>query len=488
MNRAGSNASLRVDTLFGLSASHQNYPAGRFKAFASLAEMICDFSTGVVCIYFSYFLYLSLHIGRQVRYPTHALTTVAIAAGIIIVILMGKSRAYGGGGSLLRIGETTRAIRIPLHALLMLFPVVYFLGVGISRYAFLFALVVVPSVMVIQKQLFSSAVRAMHARGHGISHVAIYGAGYTGKRVLSALFQSMGLGMKPIAIIDDDQSLSDTRVFELGYRREHSVTVRSGPVTSEMLTKLGCKMLIIAIPSLSSDRFSAVYEAANSAGVKVAFLSNRTTIREGWMESIDLDGMPLSLVSEPVTPLRYAITKKLFDISLSLALLVVLCPFFVAISLLIKVDSSGPALFIQKRVGKDGALFDIYKFRSMRIDVPRYGLSPQDSLDTRITRVGRLLRRSSVDELPQLLNVLKGDMSLVGPRPEMPFVVDTYEDWQRQRLKVTPGITGLWQISADRAFLIHENIHYDLYYIRHRSFLMDLAILAHTALVAMRGR
>jgi lipopolysaccharide/colanic/teichoic acid biosynthesis glycosyltransferase len=101
--------------------------------------------------------------------------------------------------------------------------------------------------------------------------------------------------------------------------------------------------------------------------------------------------------------------------------------------------------------------------------------------------VGRFIRRTSMDELPQLFNVLRGDMSLVGPRPEQPFIVEGYGVRERQRLCVLPGITGLWQLSADRAFLIHENLQYDLYYIRHRGFFLDLSILAHTALFAMRG-
>jgi len=107
--------------------------------------------------------------------------------------------------------------------------------------------------------------------------------------------------------------------------------------------------------------------------------------------------------------------------------------------------------------------------------------------DRRITGIGKLLRKTSLDELPQLLNVVRGEMSLVGPRPEMPFLVEQYGPVQRQRLKVTPGITGLWQLSADRAFLIHESPEYDLYYMRNRGFFLDVAILLHTALFVARG-
>jgi lipopolysaccharide/colanic/teichoic acid biosynthesis glycosyltransferase len=123
----------------------------------------------------------------------------------------------------------------------------------------------------------------------------------------------------------------------------------------------------------------------------------------------------------------------------------------------------------------------------MFTSAPTYDVSPTQSSDPRITKLGRFLRRTSLDELPQLINVFLGNMSLVGPRPEMPFIVERYNVEQRRRLELLPGITGLWQLSADRAFPIHENIEYDLYYIRNRNIFMDVAILVHTALFAARG-
>jgi len=132
-------------------------------------------------------------------------------------------------------------------------------------------------------------------------------------------------------------------------------------------------------------------------------------------------------------------------------------------------------------------LFEMYKFRSMYVHASGSDYSPKTPDDPRITRLGRFLRRTSLDELPQVLNVLEGRMSLVGPRPEMSFIVEQYGEKQRQRLEVKPGLTGLWQLSGDRAFLIHENIEYDLYYIQHRNLFMDLAILLHTSIFAMRG-
>jgi lipopolysaccharide/colanic/teichoic acid biosynthesis glycosyltransferase len=171
----------------------------------------------------------------------------------------------------------------------------------------------------------------------------------------------------------------------------------------------------------------------------------------------------------------------------ALILLVCTLPICAVLSILIRLDSKGSVIFHQTRVGRGGKLFELYKFRSMHVDVPKFGLHPADIHDPRITRVGRWLRRTSLDELPQLFNVLKGDMSLVGPRPEMPFIVELYNARHRQRLTVMPGLTGIWQLSADRAFLIHENIQYDLYYIRHRNLFMDLAILLHTVMFAAKG-
>ncbi|MBV9340924.1 MAG: sugar transferase, partial [Acidobacteria bacterium] len=179
--------------------------------------------------------------------------------------------------------------------------------------------------------------------------------------------------------------------------------------------------------------------------------------------------------------------KRACDFAGSLILIFLSGPIFVLVALLIKLDSQGSVFFRHTRVGRHGKPFTMYKFRTMRSEASAYDYSPRGSDDPRITPLGKFLRKSSLDELPQLFNVMEGKMSLVGPRPEMPFIVEQYLERHRQRLEVKPGLTGLWQLSGDRAFLIHENIEYDLYYIQHRNFFMDLAILLHTSIFAMHG-
>lgn len=187
----------------------------------------------------------------------------------------------------------------------------------------------------------------------------------------------------------------------------------------------------------------------------------------------------------------------MFDIVVSMVALVVLCVPLVLVALAIRLDSPGPALFRQIRIGRGGRPFPMWKFRSMVHGAAgmRAGLSSANEADgplfkiasdPRITRVGRFLRAMSVDELPQLVNVLRGEMSLVGPRPALPEEVATYDARARARLAITPGITGPWQVSGRHTSGFEQYLACDLGYIAHRSFLGDLALLARTVPAIVR--
>jgi lipopolysaccharide/colanic/teichoic acid biosynthesis glycosyltransferase len=187
----------------------------------------------------------------------------------------------------------------------------------------------------------------------------------------------------------------------------------------------------------------------------------------------------------------YPRLKRSLDIALALLGLLALSPILLLIALGIMVDSPGPILFRQQRIGQLGRPFGMFKFRTMRAERRVRNAGPPNGSpdrrrrhksagDPRITRVGRLLRRTCLDELPQLLNVLRGEMSLVGPRPELPSIVASYEPWQHVRHLVAPGITGWWQINRVQDLLMHEATELDIYYVQHCSVLLDLRILART--------
>ena len=199
-------------------------------------------------------------------------------------------------------------------------------------------------------------------------------------------------------------------------------------------------------------------------------------------------------------PFGYAVTKRAFDLIVGAGVLLLLVPVIPMVALMIRADSQGPVFYRQDRVGKGGRLFKFYKFRSMRVDSDRLraDLESRNELtgpvfkmknDPRVTTVGQFLRRSSLDEIPQIFNVLKGDMSIVGPRPALPGEVARYEAWHRRRLDVKPGITCLWQVAGRGQVGFDEWMRLDVEYMSRRSLRTDVAIFLKTipAVIARRG-
>ena len=190
--------------------------------------------------------------------------------------------------------------------------------------------------------------------------------------------------------------------------------------------------------------------------------------------------------------------KRSLDVLIAAALVVSLCWLFALVAACVKLESCGPVFFRQVRIGRDGEAFRMWKFRTMRRERRRRDIGPPPGTherrhhhkargDPRVTCVGRVLRRTCLDELPQLWNVLVGDMSLVGPRPELPEIVALYEPWQHARHLVTPGITGWWQVNRDPHRLMHEATELDLHYVRNQSLRLDLWILIRTLGAIVRG-
>jgi exopolysaccharide biosynthesis polyprenyl glycosylphosphotransferase len=211
-----------------------------------------------------------------------------------------------------------------------------------------------------------------------------------------------------------------------------------------------------------------------------------------------VDGLPMMHIEHPRLIGGRRLVKSMFDLSVAALLLVLLSPVFLAIALIIKLDTGGPVFFRQVRVGRGGEMFRMYKFRTMHVDAEQRVAAMRQSNefagvlfkmrdDPRTTRSGRLLRRHSLDELPQLINVLMGEMSLVGPRPPLPSEVEQYPQDMRRRLVVRPGMTGLWQVSGRSDLSWEDSIRLDLRYVENWSLTVDLVILMRTALVVMRG-
>jgi exopolysaccharide biosynthesis polyprenyl glycosylphosphotransferase len=321
----------------------------------------------------------------------------------------------------------------------------------------------------------------LRAAGWRDKRILIYGAGDSGRILSAKLKRSPKTGLEVAGFLDDDPALH-------GRTLDGCEVLGSGAEMGQILKRTGATEIVIALPRAPRNTIARIVETCVRHGAEYRLVPSLFDIALTQVDFTELGGIPLLGVHTPrISPLS-AVAKRLVDISLATLAMIALAPIAAVVAISIRLTEGGPVFFVQKRVGRGGRVFRMHKFRTMRPNSPTYAPTPQDESDPRVTPVGRWLRRTSLDEIPQLWNVLKGDMSLVGPRPEMPFIVSRYNEAHRQRLNVKPGLTGLWQISPDRALAIHENMDYDLYYIRNQSQLLDLAIMAKTVTAVLRGQ
>jgi len=229
------------------------------------------------------------------------------------------------------------------------------------------------------------------------------------------------------------------------------------------------------------------------AGLKVKIVPDLYEIFSGQARTLHIHGAQLIDVQPQLMEPWEEFLKRAIDIVVSLTVLLAGLPIWILTALAIKANSRGPVFYSQKRVGRSGQIFNIYKFRSMYVDDNRKP-SWTTVNDPRVTAIGRFIRKTHIDEFPQLWNVLRGEMSLVGPRPEQPFYVEKFSDsvpFYRRRLKVRPGVTGWWQVKytsySESVQEIEDRLRYDFYYIENMSVRLDIEILVRTIVVMLRG-
>lgn len=466
---------LYADVLAANHAAKRSASRSSFLRSVALAEAVAD--TLIIAGGFALASIAGTHLFGQPASPLRPIASSAVGFTLLLVFLLHRDGTHDRSSGLLRIRETERTLRHTWQAMFLFAVMAPLLGIHLSLAAMLLSAGIVPAMLIGKGQIVFSILR----RYVPADRAVIYGAGDSARAILSTLRNSPRTGLLPVAVIDDQARQTNDAIPGMDYRRSDPVPVLAGPVTPALLESAKCKVVVIAGSDLCRDRIERAMRAARDAGLATALVYAAPADQH----CIHLDGLVMHTADGDAS-LIGPMAKRALDLLGSALLLIGLVPVLLFLAALIRLDSPGSALFTQERVGRHGRLFRMYKFRSMHTSSPRYAPSPVSSDDPRITRIGRLLRRMSLDELPQLINVLLGEMSLVGPRPEMPFIVDQYGPAERQRLRVLPGITGLWQLSADRVLPIHTNLEYDLYYIRNRTFLMDVAILIHTLIFAPR--
>jgi exopolysaccharide biosynthesis polyprenyl glycosylphosphotransferase len=300
-------------------------------------------------------------------------------------------------------------------------------------------------------------------------------------------------GQEPVGVLElpgdsaPAASLGVTRIGHLGDR----------PL-DEVLDMVRADRVLVSSADTDDERLAEVLRRCRRRSVKVSVVP---TMFDGLGPSVELDhiaGLPLLAVNPPVLTRSSRVAKRAIDVAASAAGLLVLLPVLAIIAVAIKLDSRGPVLFVQQRIGRGGRSFPLFKFRTMvadaeaqRRELLRHSkddgwLHLED--DPRITRVGRLLRHTSLDELPQLLNVVRGEMSLVGPRPLIVEEDERIDGWRRARLDLTPGITGMWQVLGRTAISFDDMVKLDYLYVTNWSLANDLRLLLRTLPVVLTRR
>ncbi|MCB9136461.1 MAG: sugar transferase [Anaerolineales bacterium] len=322
-----------------------------------------------------------------------------------------------------------------------------------------------------------------------VRRVLIVGAGPVGLELEVQINLRGYLGLDVVGFLDDD---------EVKLTQSPKIL---GPISHarRVAAQQNVDDVVIALPTRAYKRVNQLVSELHKLPIKVWLIPDYFHLSLNKAQVEEFAGLPMFDLRAPALNDYQRMVKRGFDLVTTFLLLIPILPVMTLIALAIRLDSPGPILFNQERVGENGKLFWMHKFRSMvdGADKRLHEVTRRTETgeivhkfanDPRVTRVGRFLRRTSLDELPQIFNVLKGEMSLVGPRPELPLLVEQYEPWQHKRFSVPQGMTGWWQVNGRSDKPMHLNTEDDLFYIHNYSLLLDLQIILKTIWVVLRGK
>lgn len=334
--------------------------------------------------------------------------------------------------------------------------------------------------------------RYLRAKGYNIKKVLIISAGQLGQQVATVLQERPWTGFSIVGFLDDDPHLHGKKILSipvLGTLEKTRAVISTLDVDDEV---------IIALPYHKQNCVPDIIHSIEDIPVNVRITPDLCSVDYIRPNVEDLWGIPLIGIRHSGITTPYAAVKRVLDFIGAIFFLILFSPLLLLVPILIKLDSKGPVLFVQERVGENGKKFKIYKFRTMivgsedmldqlvdldNLEEPVFKLKN----DPRVTRIGHLLRRTSIDEIPQFYNVLKGEMSLVGPRPEEALIVQRYNSWHRKRLMAKPGLTGPAQITGRADLPLKERVQLEIDYINDYSFITDIKILVKTIPVVIKG-
>ena len=469
----------------------------RYRRWVSLIMALTDVLLVNLAFTAAYWVRYDLQWFRAVDPANYAPFRMYIPFALVLTVLLMIAYKLGGvydqprGASWLDevyalVGGATTAIVIVTAITFWFRPLVY------SRLMFLWAGGIIVALLSLSRLIKRWILESRMRRGIGVDRLLIVGAGEVGRRLMRNIVAQPELGYQVIGFVDDDPDKNKTDIGR--FKALGGIDNLPQVVQEEAIDEV-----IVTLPWMHHRKILGIMRQCEREQVRGRIVPDLFQLALSRVDIEDLGGIPIIGVKEvSITGWNLAF-KRASDLVISSAGLILLSPLLLLISVAIKLDSPGPILFKQVRVGKGGRRFVFHKFRSMRqgAEEERRQLVDQDEVvgatfkirhDPRCTRVGRLLRRASLDELPQFYNVLRGEMSLVGPRPALPSEVEQYQEWHRRRLEISPGITGLWQVSGRSQLTFDEMCLLDIYYLENWSPLLDLKIALKTAPAVLAGR
>ena len=445
--------------------------------------------------------------GIQVTESVSVLTAVdlvAIMVGVIWPFFFAVFSIYDGRRSNNLRTELFNVCTAVSVSTLVLTGALYFTYRGTSRFM-LVIFFFLDNGLLLGSRIALWGVHLLMNKRRRISHkvVLVVGAGAVGESAVRAIYRYGWTGIKLAGFIDDDaakqgQTFADLQV--LGTLDQIPDVVVVNRITDA----------VVALPLHAHSRLVEVCRQLQKLSVRVYVIPDLFALSFPNATMEGFGGIPAIGLGQPGLTEQQRLVKRAFDLVLASLCLILMAPFLIVIAILIKLDSPGPVLYKGTRIGENGKAFLMFKFRSMRIDggedihkahvvrLIRENIKPQQagkgksvSLklqdDPRITRVGSFIRKTSIDELPQLFNVLRGDMSIVGPRPSLPYEVEVFQDWHMRRFEGPPGITGLWQVNGRNRVSFDEMVRLDIEYIEHQSLWLDCKILLQTPFAVISG-
>ena len=325
-----------------------------------------------------------------------------------------------------------------------------------------------------------------------VAQILFVGAGDLGQRIVEEFRHQAWPGLGFVGFLDDDPHKQGREIVGLP-------VLGSLDQAAEFVAAFGVDEVIIALPPRAHDRLDNLVATLHQLPVRVRVVPDYFSLSLSGATVENLGGIPLIGLRDPAIDGFQRLIKRLVDIGAASVGLLMISPLLLLVAAAIKLEDGGPVFYPARRIGENGQHFYMVKFRSMVVNADKMldqvskvdeqgNIIHKNPNDPRVTRMGRLLRRTSMDELPQLWNVLIGEMSLVGPRPELPDLVEKYEPWQRKRFAVPQGMTGWWQVNGRSDKPMHLHSEDDLYYIQNYSLWLDIEILWKTIFVVAKGR